>query len=98
MRRGECGADVSAVVERIVSLVVAVLFCRQDRRGAWVFVYSLYFLYDQSDSGGIHIVSTLVYMGYMLVCSFAFCACDGVHWVPLVVKFVRKIYASVHID
>lgn len=65
--------------------------------GAYVFVYSLIFLFKRNN-GSVHIVSTLVYTGYMAVCSLAFALATGCIGFFASFKFVRKIYASVHID
>lgn len=64
--------------------------------GAYVFIYSLIFLFKRNQ--GIHIVSTLVYAGYMAVCAAAFALATGTVGFFSSFKFVRKIYASVHID
>lgn len=66
--------------------------------GAYVFLYSLFFLFKQNGNGRIHIVSTLIYTGYALVCSLAFALATGCIGFFASFKFVRKIYASVHID
>ncbi len=66
--------------------------------GLYVFVYSLIFLFKRNSGGSVHIVSTLVYTGYMAICSLAFALGTGSIGFFSSFKFVRKIYASVHID
>lgn len=74
-------------------------FLSTGSSGVWVFVYSLIFLYNQAEPGTrIHIVSSLIYMGYTLIFSFAFALATGCIGFLASFKFVRKIYASVHID
>lgn len=66
--------------------------------GLFVFGYSLIFLFTQPGLQGIHVVSTLIYTGYMLLGSFMFALGTGCIGFLSSFAFVRKIYASVHID
>lgn len=66
--------------------------------GLYVFGYSLVFLFTQPGLKGIHVVSTLIYTGYMLLGSFMFALGAGCIGFLSSFAFVRKIYASVHID
>lgn len=66
--------------------------------GLYVFGYSLIFLFTQPGLEGIHVVSTLIYTGYMLLGSFMFALGAGCIGFLSSFAFVRKIYASVHID
>lgn len=66
--------------------------------GMYVFLYSLVFLFTQPGLEGIHIVSTLIYTGYMLLGSLMFALGTGSVGFLSSFAFVRKIYASVHID
>lgn len=66
--------------------------------GIYVFGYSLVFLFTQPGLVGIHVVSTLVYTGYMLLGSLMFALGTGCIGFLSSFAFVRKIYASVHID
>lgn len=66
--------------------------------GLYVFGYSLIFLFTQPGLEGIHIVSTMIYTGYMLLGSFMFALGAGCIGFLSSFAFVRKIYASVHID
>lgn len=66
--------------------------------GLYVFGYSLVFLFTQPGLEGIHLVSTLVYTGYMLLGSIMFALGTGCIGFLSSFAFVRKIYASVHID
>lgn len=66
--------------------------------GIYVFVYSLIFLFTQPGLEGIHVVSTLVYTGYMFLGSLMFALGAGCVGFNSSFAFVRKIYASVHID
>lgn len=66
--------------------------------GLYVFFYSLIFLFTQPGLKGIHVVSTLIYTGYMLLGSFMFALGAGCIGFLSSFAFVRKIYASVHID
>lgn len=66
--------------------------------GVYVFGYSLIFLFNQPGLEGIHVVSTLVYTGYMLLGSLMFALGTGCIGFLSSFAFVRKIYSSVHID
>lgn len=66
--------------------------------GLYVFGYSLVFLFTQPGLEGIHFVSTLIYTGYMLLGSLMFALGTGCIGFMSSFAFVRKIYASVHID
>lgn len=66
--------------------------------GLYVFGYSLVFLFTQPGLEGIHLVSTLVYTGYMLLASIMFALGTGCIGFMSSFAFVRKIYSSVHID
>lgn len=66
--------------------------------GLYVFGYSLVFLFTQPGLEGIHIISTLIYAGYMLLGSLMFALGTGCIGFLSSFAFVRKIYASVHID
>lgn len=64
----------------------------------YVFGYSLVFLFTQPGLEGLHIVSTLIYTGYMLLGSIMFGLGAGCIGFMSSFAFVRKIYGSVHID
>lgn len=66
--------------------------------GMYVFGYSLFFLFTQPGLHGIHVVSTLIYTGYMLLGSLMFALGTGCIGFLSSFAFVRKIYSSVHID
>ncbi|PXF44383.1 Transmembrane 9 superfamily member 7 [Gracilariopsis chorda] len=66
--------------------------------GIYVFGYSLVFLFTQPDLQGIHVVSTMIYTGYMLLGALMFSLATGCVGFLSSFAFVRKIYASVHID
>lgn len=66
--------------------------------GIYVFGYSLVFLFTQPELKGIHLISTLIYTGYMLLGSIMFALGTGCIGFVSSFAFVRKIYASVHID
>eukprot|EP00177_Eucheuma_denticulatum_P002581 GFKZ01004638.1.p1 GENE.GFKZ01004638.1~~GFKZ01004638.1.p1 ORF type:complete len:632 (-),score=67.55 GFKZ01004638.1:945-2840(-) len=66
--------------------------------GLYVFGYSFIFLFTQPGLQGIHIVSTMIYSGYMLLGSFMFALATGCIGFLSSFSFVRKIYSSVHID
>lgn len=66
--------------------------------GLYVFGYSLVFLFTQPGLKGIHVVSTLIYTGYMFLGSLMFALGAGCIGFLSSFAFVRKIYASVHID
>lgn len=66
--------------------------------GLYVFGYSLVFLFTQPGLEGIHVVSTLIYTGYMFLGSLMFALGTGCIGFLSSFAFVRKIYASVHID
>lgn len=66
--------------------------------GLYVFGYSLVFLFTQPGLEGLHVVSSLVYTGYMLLGSIMFALGAGCIGFLSSFTFVRKIYSSVHID
>lgn len=66
--------------------------------GFYVFGYSLVFLFTQPELEGIHVMSTLIYTGYMMLGSLMFALGTGCVGFMSSFAFVRKIYASVHID
>lgn len=66
--------------------------------GIYVFGYSIIFLFVQPELRGIHMMSTLIYAGYMLLGSLMFALGTGCIGFLSSFAFVRKIYGSVHID
>jgi transmembrane 9 superfamily member 2/4 len=72
-------------------------FITSGSSGLYVFGYSMVFLFTQPGLEGVHIVSTLVYSGYMLLAAFAFSLMTGCIGYAASTLFVRKLYNSVHI-
>lgn len=66
--------------------------------GLYVFGYSIIFRFTQPELEGIHFMSTLIYTGYMFLGSLMFALGTGCIGFLSSFAFVRKIYASVHID
>jgi transmembrane 9 superfamily member 2/4 len=94
-----------------VSIVMTyVMLCKEDYHhwwrsfvaagssGAYVFLYALSLLFSEPGIEGIHIVSYIVYMGYMALAGFAFSLMTGCIGFMCSMTFVRKIYNAVHIS
>lgn len=72
-------------------------FVTAGSSGLYVFGYSMVFLFTQPGLEGLHIVSTLVYTGYMFLAAFGFSLMTGCIGYAASTLFVRKLYQSVHI-
>jgi transmembrane 9 superfamily member 2/4 len=72
-------------------------FVTSGSSGLYVFGYSMLFLFTQPGLQGVHVISTLVYAGYMALAGFAFSLMTGCIGFLASFWFVRKIYNAVHI-